>query len=181
MREERSQGGHEDTADRLAEDLIERGWTISTAESCTGGGLAQRLTDRPGSSAYFIGSIVAYHNRVKQELLAVTAETIERHGAVSAQTANQMARACRERFRTDIAVAITGIAGPGGGTPEKPVGLVFVSVATKDTVTAHVLRLPGDRAAVRRQTVCEALRLAVTAVLAFESSDGILNVSEPTC
>jgi PncC family amidohydrolase len=153
-----------DAAAHLAAVLRERGWTISTAESCTGGAIAYRITDLPGASTYYIGSIIAYHNRIKEALLDVPAEILARHGAVSIETANRMATACRARFDTDVAISVTGIAGPGGGTAEKPVGLVFVSVATNAGVRSHTLRLSGDRDAVRQQTVAAALRLAAEAV-----------------
>jgi len=164
-----------DLTNRLAVELIAKGWTISTAESCTGGGLAHRLTDRPGSSAYFVGSIVAYANRVKQALLDVPGQVICEHGAVSAATADRMAMACRSRFDTDLAVSITGIAGPEGGTPEKPVGLVFVSVATRERVIHRTLSLSGDRADIRRATVDEALRIAFEVA----SDPASLNASDP--
>src|SRR5205823_6660676 len=109
-----------------------RGLTLATAESCTGGMVAERITSIPGSSDVFIGAIVAYADEVKAHELAVPAEVLERHGAVSAETAAAMASGARERLGTDVAVSVTGIAGPGGGTETKPVGLVYLHAAGPD-------------------------------------------------
>ncbi|MBR8831535.1 MAG: putative competence-damage inducible protein [Chroococcopsis gigantea SAG 12.99] len=109
--------------------LLERGETLSVAESCTGGGLGQMLTDMPGSSAYFKGGVIAYDNSVKASLLGVDSSALELHGAVSETVASQMARGVRDRLGTDWGVSITGIAGPGGGTETKPVGLVYIGLA----------------------------------------------------
>ena len=110
--------------------LRERGLTLACAESCTGGLIAKRITDIAGCSDVFMGGCVTYSNEAKQRLLSVSAETLERYGAVSEQTAAEMARGVRERLGTDIGVSATGIAGPGGGTPEKPVGTVYVGIST---------------------------------------------------
>ena len=106
--------------------------TLATAESCTGGLLSHRITNVPGSSDYFIGGVVAYSNQVKKDLLGVRDETLRSAGAVSEETALQMARGVRERLKADIGIGITGIAGPGGGTPAKPVGLVYVAISAPD-------------------------------------------------
>ena len=136
------------------------GCTVATAESCTGGLVAERLTRVAGSSAWFVGSAVTYADRLKVELLGVDAALIERHGAVSRQVAEAMAAGVRERLATDYGLGITGIAGPGGGTEEKPVGTVHVAVTGPGGVPAHRrLRLPGDRARVRRLTSQWALDL----------------------
>lgn len=111
--------------------LRERGLTLACAESCTGGLISKRITDISGASEVFLGTCVTYTNEVKQKLLGVSAQTLEKHGAVSEQTAVEMARGVRERLGADIGVSVTGIAGPGGGTPEKPVGTVFVGISTK--------------------------------------------------
>lgn len=104
--------------------LSQGGWTLSVAESCTGGLLGNRITDVPGASEFFLGSIVAYHDEVKKDVLGVSPEILEEHGAVSEETALAMARGAREICKSDIGVGLTGIAGPGGGTPQKPVGTV---------------------------------------------------------
>ena len=112
--------------------LAERGLTVAVAESCTGGLIAHRLTNVPGSSAYFLGGVVAYANEVKERVLGVRPETLRRYGAVSRETALEMARRVRRLLGADIALSATGIAGPAGGTPEKPVGLVYVALAAED-------------------------------------------------
>jgi len=113
----------------VAELLFAQRKTISTAESCTGGLIAKCLTDVPGSSRYFLRGLVTYSNEAKMELLGVSAQTLANHGAVSEQTAREMAQGCRDQSKTDFALSITGIAGPDGGTPEKPVGLIYVGLA----------------------------------------------------
>jgi nicotinamide-nucleotide amidase len=133
--------------------------TIGAAESCTGGLVAARLTSVPGSSEAFAGGVVAYDNRLKVGLLGVPEETLNRDGAVSAETAAAMARGARSALGADIGVAITGVAGPGGGTPEKPVGLVYLHASKPAADEAMELRLPGDRAAVRRRAAASALHL----------------------
>ncbi|MFP4646181.1 MAG: CinA family protein [Candidatus Bipolaricaulota bacterium] len=110
--------------------LGENRLTLGVAESCTGGLVGNLITDVPGSSDYFVGGLVAYHNRIKRELLHVSNRTLEEHGAVSAQTAEEMACGVLKLFKVDLGLSTTGIAGPGGGTSEKPVGLVYISVAT---------------------------------------------------
>lgn len=136
------------------------GHTIATAESCTGGLLAARLTDRAGSSAYFPGSVVAYSNQAKIELLGVDPELIERHGAVSDQVARALATGAIERFGADIGVGITGIAGPDGGTEEKPVGTVSFSViALEGSEITRTTRLPGGRADIRDRATTVAMHL----------------------
>jgi nicotinamide-nucleotide amidase len=150
--------------ERTVEELVlalcrARGLSLATAESCTGGMVASRLTEVPGSSEAFLGSVVAYSDDMKRRQLGVPAEIIERHGAVSAETAAAMARGARERLGADVAVAVTGIAGPGGGTPEKPVGLVHVHVVSPDAEAARELQIPGDRHAVRVRATATALHL----------------------
>jgi nicotinamide-nucleotide amidase len=133
--------------------------TIATAESCTGGLMAGRLTDRAGSSAYVLGGVTAYSNPAKVALAGVPAALIERHGAVSPEVATALADGARERFGADVGIGITGIAGPGGGTPEKPVGTVCLSVAAGSERLDRTVVLPGDRATVRERTTTVAMHL----------------------
>jgi competence/damage-inducible protein CinA-like protein len=137
----------------------ERGLTIGTAESCTGGLVAARLTSVPGSSAAFLGSVVAYANEVKAGELGVPEGMLERHGAVSAEVAEAMAQGARARLGVDVAVSVTGIAGPDGGTEEKPVGLVYLHAAGPDGDLALEFNLPGDRDAIRGRSAASALHL----------------------
>jgi nicotinamide-nucleotide amidase len=143
--------------DVVGDTLRARGWRVAVAESCTGGLLGGRLTEVPGSSAYVLGGVIAYDNAVKIRDLDVPASTIDEHGAVSEPVAAAMAAGVRRRFGAEIGVAITGIAGPGGGTAAKPVGTVCIAVATPDTVTARTLLFPGDRDAIRRHSTSAAL------------------------
>lgn len=142
------------TDELLARTLRERGLTVATAESCTGGLLAGRLTDLPGSSDYVLGGVVAYANSVKIGTLGVPAELIDRYGAVSPQVARAMADGVRAVLGADIGIGITGVAGPGGGTPAKPVGyMCFCVTAADGQISARDLRLPGGRAEVRDRAV----------------------------
>ncbi len=145
---------------QVAALLRERSWTIATAESCTGGLLAARLTELPGSSDYVRGAIVAYANEVKVALADVSLELIETHGAVSSQVAEALARGARARAGADVGVGITGVAGPGGGSEEKPVGLVWISVVLEEQepITRSV-NLPGGRADVRDRSTTVAMHL----------------------
>lgn len=150
----------EDLATRVGGVLRERGMTLAVAESCTGGLIAKLLTDVPGSSEYFLGGVVSYGNEAKQELLGVSEKTLKDNGAVSAPTALEMARGALARFGSDIAVSVTGIAGPDGGTPGKPVGTVFFAVASRDRDEVTKEReYNGDRAAVRQAASLFALEL----------------------
>lgn len=137
----------------------EQGLTIGAAESCTGGLVSARLTSVPGSSDVFVGGLVAYDDRLKLDGLSVPAEVLERHGAVSAETAAAMAGGARSALGADVGVSVTGVAGPGGGTPQKPVGLVFIHVESPGASHGVELRLPGDRDAVRRRAAASALHL----------------------
>lgn len=151
-------------AEAVGEALRARGWMVCTAESCTGGLIAEQLTDVAGSSAYVLGGVVAYANSAKQALLGVRAETLAQHGAVSEPVAAEMAAGAQRAFGADLAVSVTGIAGPGGGTPDKPVGLTYIGLAGRDGVIAverHVW--PGDRAAVRAASAERALQMLLEA------------------
>lgn len=143
----------------VAQLLTERGQTIAVAESCTGGLLAHRLTNISGSSAYFERGVVTYSNEAKQELLAVPSETLQRHGAVSAETAEAMATGIRKMARTDYGLSTTGIAGPTGGSDEKPVGLVYIGFASDKTVLSERLLFSKDRLGNKERSVQAALKL----------------------
>jgi nicotinamide-nucleotide amidase len=150
--------------ERPIEELVldlcrNRGLTLGAAESCTGGMVAERLTSIPGSSAVFAGAVVAYSDEVKAHELGVPREVLERHGAVSAETAAAMAAGARERLGVDVAVAVTGIAGPGGGSDEKPVGLVFMHAEGPGGARSADFVFPGDRGSVRRRAAVTALHL----------------------
>jgi len=132
--------------------LLQRKMRLSVAESCTGGLIGGRITNIAGSSAYFERGVVTYSNAAKTELLGIPAELIERHGAVSREVAKAMAQAMRERARTDLGLAVTGIAGPSGGTPEKPVGLVYIALAFPDGIKADKHHFLGTRGQVRQRT-----------------------------
>jgi nicotinamide-nucleotide amidase len=145
--------------DLVAGAFADRGLTIATAESCTGGLLAARLTERPGSSAWVLGGVIAYANSAKEQLLDVPAELLAEHGAVSPEVAVALAEGARSRFGADIGVGITGVAGPGGGTADKPVGTVHLCVAGPAGREARALLLPGSRSAVRERSVTRAMHL----------------------
>ncbi|MCB1746749.1 MAG: nicotinamide-nucleotide amidohydrolase family protein [Gammaproteobacteria bacterium] len=149
----------ETLARELGEALLERGWRAATAESCTGGWIAQAITAIAGSSDWFEAGLVTYSNAAKISLLGVAPMLIERHGAVSAETAAAMAAGALRVTGADIACAVTGVAGPGGGSAAKPVGTVWFGFATRTGGAASELgRFDGDRRAVRAHTVAHALR-----------------------
>ena len=131
--------------DAVGEMLKNKELKIATAESCTGGFLAHRLTSVPGSSEYYWGSVVSYHNDIKKEALEVSAKTLETYGAVSEETAKEMAIGVRKKFKTDIGISTTGIAGPDGGTEEKPVGTVWMAISFGKNVVTRKIQLPGTR------------------------------------
>lgn len=147
----------------LIPTLAARKLTFATAESCTGGLIAKRITDVPGASAVYLGSVVSYANEVKIGLLGVDPDTLAAHGAVSAEVAAQMARGARRAAGADVAVSTTGIAGPGGGTPAKPVGTVWVGVSTEAGETTHLLQLDpaAERSAIRDEAASRALALVM--------------------
>ena len=143
----------------LAAALATRGWSMAAAESCTGGWIAKVCTDRAGSSGWFERGVVSYSNRAKVEMLGVQEANLERDGAVSRAVALQMAEGARERSGVDAALAVTGIAGPDGGTPGKPVGMVWFAWAVGEApAEAERVVFQGDREGVRRQTVAHALQ-----------------------
>jgi nicotinamide-nucleotide amidase len=147
--------------------LHDRGKMLATAESCTGGWIAKLMTDIAGSSAWFQGGAVTYSNGLKQALLGVTATTLERHGAVSRECALEMVAGALARLDASIAVAVTGIAGPAGGSPDKPVGTVWIAWQRRGGAAAvEVFHFEGDRDAVRRQTVARSLEGVRKALLA---------------
>jgi nicotinamide-nucleotide amidase len=156
-------------AERLQARCLAAGWTVATAESCTGGLVAHAITSIAGSSGYFRGAIIAYEDGVKTALLGVPADVLEAHGAVSAQTARAMAAGARERVGVDLAVAVTGIAGPGGGTASKPVGLTYVATSTAVEVEVQRHTWTGDRAANVRLSTRAALEMLLAAAEAAGS------------
>lgn len=135
----------------VVQEMTARGLTLATAESCTGGLMGKRITDVPGASACYLGGVVSYQNEVKENLLGVRHETLITKGAVSEDTACQMAEGVRKTLGADIGISTTGVAGPGGGTPEKPVGLIYVGISTKDkTWAVRILRPRQSRESLRR-------------------------------
>jgi nicotinamide-nucleotide amidase len=155
----------DDLVARIGAGLTRRGATMAAAESCTGGLIAAACTARAGSSAWFERGVVTYSNAAKTELLAVAATLIAAHGAVSAEVARAMAAGLLERSPARFTVAVTGIAGPDGGTPLKPVGTVWIATAGRGGATeATLLNAPGDRAAVRERSVARALELLLARI-----------------
>ena len=152
---------------KVAENLVEllkaRRLVCATAESCTGGGVGSAITAVPGSSAVFAGGVISYSNDVKQDVLGVSPETLATVGAVSSETAAQMADGVRKLLKVDLAVSLTGIAGPDGGSVEKPVGLVWFGLATKDGVRTEKAIFRGDRDGIRRNAVVHALGMLTIA------------------
>ena len=149
----------DNTEKRLGERLASLGKTLALAESCTGGLIAHRVTNVPGSSAFFLGGVVAYSNEAKMKLLGVEESALAEWGAVSEAVACQMAAGACRRFGADLAAGVTGIAGPTGGTPEKPVGLVYVAVAWEGEAAATRFEFEGTRLVIKEQTAEQALRL----------------------
>ena len=146
-------GEDRDSLQEIAADcLLRHGKTLSSAESCTGGAVASRITAMAGASKYYKGGLVVYSNELKEGLLGVSRQTLEKHGAVSEETVYEMVTRARERCHSDYAVASTGIAGPDGGTPEKPVGTVWIGIASEKTVVTKLLHLSDQRAQVVERT-----------------------------
>ena len=147
-------------AAKLGACLLARNMRLATAESCTGGWLAKVITDLPGSSSWFNGSLVTYSNEAKQQILGVKKCTLDEFGAVSSETVREMSNGVLARMDADVALSISGIAGPGGGSDDKPVGLVWFSWGKQgETVFAESYQFDGDREAVRRQAVEKALTI----------------------
>jgi len=147
--------------ERLAAPLLQRGLKLAVAESCTGGLIGHRITNIPGSSAYYQGSITAYAYEAKVRLLGVSWEILQQHGAVSSETAQAMARGVRQALLADIGLAVTGIAGPEGGLPDKPVGLVWIALSAPDYEAAWRFVWQGDRLQNKIQSAEMALQLLV--------------------
>jgi PncC family amidohydrolase len=145
--------------EQIGELLLQRRWFLALAESCTGGLVSHRITNVPGSSSYYLGGITAYANETKMRLLRVSPDTLEKHGAVSRVTVLEMARGARQNLHADISMSISGIAGPGGGTPEKPVGLTWIGLCSPDWEHAWSYVWRGDRIQVKEQSAGEVLRL----------------------
>lgn len=148
----------EDTVHAVAQELLARGWMLATAESCTGGLIASACTDLAGSSQWFERGFVTYSNAAKTELLGVPAAMIEAHGAVSEPVVRAMAQGAVAHSAAQVAIAVTGIAGPGGGSPDKPVGTVWVGWHIGQHTHSRCLHLAGDRQAVRQQTLLQSLQ-----------------------
>jgi nicotinamide-nucleotide amidase len=147
-----------DLAGQLGECMTSKGMKLASAESCTGGWLAKIITDIPGSSAWFVGSVVSYSNEAKQSLLGVSADTLAEFGAVSGDTVLEMSDGLFAQTDADVAVSISGIAGPDGGSDDKPVGLVWLSWGKRDkSVFANSFNFDGNREEVRRQSIKQAL------------------------
>ena len=144
--------------------LKDKGWTLALGESCTGGLIAHRITDVPGSSDYFLGGIMAYSNPVKERLLGVSSETLQAVGAVSEETAREMAQGASQSIGSDVGISVTCIAGPGGGTDEKPVGLTYIGASTPDGewVERHVFQ--GDRKSIKESATNASLELLLKAL-----------------
>ncbi len=160
---------------RLQAACIGAGATVAVAESCTGGVIAAALTDVAGSSGYFLGGVVSYSNEAKRDLLGVDEAILAAHGAVSAQAARAMVVGARDRLHATMAASVTGIAGPDGGTAEKPVGLTYLAVADSDGVEVRRIVWPGDRAANRHDSAIAVLELLLERVTALaQREDGPL-------
>ena len=148
----------EELVKQLAAKLTEKGWMLATAESCTGGMIAAACTDLAGSSQWFDRGFVTYSNEAKTEMLGVPPELIEKHGAVSEEVVRAMAEGAIRHSRAQVSIAVTGIAGPGGGSAEKPVGTVWVGWCLGGKTFTNCLHLDGDRAAIRTSTLSNALQ-----------------------
>ena len=143
---------------RAGNILAKKRMTLAVAESCTGGMIGAAISGVPGSSRYFLGGVIAYDNRIKRSVLKVPQAILDRHGAVSGQTVVSMACGVKRLFKTDCAIAVSGIAGPDGGTKEKPVGLVYIAAVVGNISKKYEYRFSGTRSGIRRQTVEESLR-----------------------
>lgn len=174
-RSEAPRASLESAAQEAGRTLLAAGWRVATAESCTGGWIAKCLTDIAGSSSWFERGYVTYSNASKMQALAVRSTTLQAHGAVSAETASEMAMGALAHSGADLAVSVTGVAGPDGGSVDKPVGLVWLALARRDgppITEAH--RFLGDRSAVRSAAVAAALRLLIEAARAGLAAGGAI-------
>ncbi len=154
------------TAEKLVKVLTEKKMTCATAESCTGGGVGYTITGVSGSSSVFWGGVISYDNSVKRDVLGVPEDVLATKGAVSPECASAMAEGARRHLKTDLAVSITGIAGPGGGSAEKPVGLVWFGLASPSSTATEMKIFPGEREAVRTAAIEYALCLLLNEALA---------------
>jgi PncC family amidohydrolase len=152
----------------IAEYLRAKGKTLALAESCTGGLISQLITSRPGASEFYLGCAVTYSNQAKEQILGVSHDTLMEHGAVSEETAKEMAAGARRVFGSDIAASVTGIAGPGGATDEKPVGMVCIAATDGVNTVSSINRFGGDRDMVRASSVAAAAR-AIMKILEIEN------------
>ena len=153
-------------AEKLVELLQARGMTCATAESCTGGGVGAAITAVAGSSAIFKGGIIAYANEIKHAILGVDSSSLEKFGAVSGEVAGEMALGAKKLLNVNLAVAVTGVAGPGGGSAEKPVGTVWFGIATSEGVRTEKCLFAGNREKVRQSTIIHALGMLTAAAIA---------------
>ena len=158
-------------AEKLVRALTEKRMTCATAESCTGGGVGYTITGVSGASAVFWGGVISYDNSVKRDVLGVPEEVLATKGAVSSECAAAMAEGARRLLKTDLAVSLTGIAGPGGGSAEKPVGLVWFGLASKDGTITGKKVFPGDRESVRSAAIEHALGLLLNAAGAQDDAN----------
>ena len=157
---------------RLMEEIISRGMTVSTAESCTGGMVASRLINYPGASEAFVNGFVTYTNESKHRLLGVSNDTLDKYGAVSPQTAEEMCRGAARAGGTNIGISTTGIAGPSGGSPEKPVGLVYIGVCINGNVTVKKLNNKGSRQEIRAKSAEAVLNMLYDELKNTEDENG---------
>ena len=146
---------------QLGKLLTANGLWLAVAESCTGGMLGHLITNVPGSSSYFKGGVIAYANEIKVGILGVPTETLDSYGAVSEQTVLEMARGVRSLFKADIGISVSGIAGPDGGTEEKPVGMVWIGLSSPKLDQAEVSMFSGDRREIKEQTTQSAMQMAI--------------------
>jgi PncC family amidohydrolase len=152
---------------QIGEILRRRDWRLATAESCTGGLIGHKITNIPGCSDYYLGGVIAYANEVKINQLGVSAETLEKHGAVSQETVIEMARGVCERYHAEVGLSVSGIAGPGGGTQEKPIGLIWIGLSTPVIEASWQYTWRGNRQEIKEQAADQALRLLVEALKQF--------------
>ena len=157
---------------QIGELLRQRGWKLAVAESCTGGLIGHRITNVAGSSDYFLGGVIAYAYEAKVKLLGVAWETLNTSGAVSRETVLEMAAGARQNLAADIAISASGIAGPGGGTPDKPVGTVWIGLAAPDGKRARLFHFRGDREQNKAAAAEAALRMLLDYLMGKPDSDG---------